>query len=51
MLMTEMGRIPNTGDAVNWNGWRFEVVDMDGYRVDKVLTSSTQDINPGQINR
>jgi len=51
MLMTEMGRIPNTGDAVNWNGWRFEVVDMDGYRVDKVLTSRAQDITPGQINR
>ena len=43
MLMTAMGRIPNTGDAVNWNGWRFEVVDMDGYRVDKVLTSRAQD--------
>lgn len=39
MLMTEMGRIPGTGDAVYWSGWRFEVVDMDGYRVDKVLTS------------
>lgn len=46
MLMTEMGRIPATGDAVSWNGWRFEVVDMDGYRVDKVLTSRAQDITP-----
>jgi putative hemolysin len=39
MLMTELGHIPNTGDVVNWNNWRFEVVDMDGYRVDKVLTT------------
>lgn len=46
MLMTEMGRIPATGDAVSWNGWCFEVVDMDGYRVDKVLTSRAQDITP-----
>jgi putative hemolysin len=38
-LMTELGRIPTTGDAVTWDGWRFEVVDMDGNRVDKVLAA------------
>ena len=42
MLMAEMGRIPNTGDSTSWNGWRFEVVDMDGNRVDKVLASREQ---------
>jgi putative hemolysin len=39
MLMAEMGRIPNSGDTTHWNGWCFEVMDMDGYRVDKVLAS------------
>ncbi len=39
MLMAVIGRIPNTGDAIFWGNWRFEVVDMDGHRVDKVLTS------------
>jgi putative hemolysin len=39
MIMSEFGRIPNTGDVVNWDRWRFEVVDMDGYRVDKVLAT------------
>ena len=39
MLMAEMGHIPNTSDTVFWDDWRFEVMDMDGYRVDKVLAS------------
>jgi putative hemolysin len=39
MLMAEIKRIPVTGDVVCWEDWRFEVVDMDGYRVDKVLAS------------
>lgn len=37
MLMYMMGKIPREGDAVEWEGWRFEVVDMDGNRIDKVL--------------
>lgn len=31
------GRIPREGDHVAWQGWRFEVVDMDGNMVDKIL--------------
>ena len=46
MIMTEMERIPDTGDVIDWNSWRFEVVDMDGYRVDKVLASRVQDTAP-----
>ena len=34
-----LGRLPSTGDAVDWDGWRFEVVDLDGKRVDKLLVS------------
>jgi putative hemolysin len=37
MIMLLLGRVPHTADRVDWNGWRFEVVDMDGKRVDKVL--------------
>jgi putative hemolysin len=37
MLMILLGRLPQTSDAAEWQGWRFEVVDMDGKRVDKVL--------------
>ncbi len=37
MIMVRLGRIPKTGDHFRWRGWRFEVVDMDRHRVDKVL--------------
>lgn len=39
MIMLLLGRLPNTTDSVEWEGWRFEVVDLDGKRVDKVLAS------------
>ena len=34
-----IGRLPSTGDIAVWEGWRFEVVDLDGKRIDKVLAS------------
>ena len=42
MLIVLLGRLPASGDAVEWDGWRFEVVDMDQKRIDKVLASSTR---------
>ncbi len=39
MLMLLLARLPHTGDVIEWEGWRFEVVDMDGKRIDKVLVS------------
>lgn len=34
-----LGHIPQSGEYFDWNNWRFEVVDMDRHRVDKVLMS------------
>lgn len=42
MIMATMGRIPGIGDAFSWGGFRFEVVDMDGARVDRVRVTPTQ---------
>lgn len=39
MIMLLLGRLPQTTDSVEWEGWRFEVVDLDGKRIDKVLAS------------
>jgi len=39
MIMLLLGRLPRTADRVEWEGWRFEVVDMDGKRIDKVLVA------------
>lgn len=37
MFMYLTGRIPHEGDSITWHGWRFEVVDMDGNMIDKLL--------------
>ena len=42
MIMLLLGRLPRTADTVTWGGWRFEVVDLDGKRVDKVLVTRTE---------
>jgi putative hemolysin len=36
-IITHLGRIPRTSDHFEWNQMRFEVMDMDGNRVDKIL--------------
>ncbi|MFN8433203.1 MAG: hemolysin family protein [Anaerolineales bacterium] len=41
-VMTSLGRLPQTADHFEWNNLRFEVVDMDGRRVDKVLVTAKQ---------
>ena len=38
-VIFRLGRIPTAGDAFEAHGWRFEVVDMDSRRVDKVLAT------------
>jgi putative hemolysin len=42
MVMTRLNEIPTTGQTFQWLGYNFEVVDMDGRRVDKVLISPPQ---------
>jgi putative hemolysin len=46
MIMLLLGRLPRTTDAVEWGDSRFEVVDLDGKRVDKVLVS--RNTSPGE---
>jgi putative hemolysin len=43
MMMTYLGRIPTTGDRFALEGFQFEVVDMDGMRIDKVLVTPPQE--------
>jgi putative hemolysin len=38
-ILHQLGRIPATGESFTWRGWKFEVVDLDGRRVDKVVVS------------
>lgn len=38
-LMVMLRRVPRRTDTVNWGGYRFEVMDVDRYRIDQVLVS------------
>ena len=42
-LMTRLGRVPKVTDFIEYGGYRFEVVEMDGRRVDKVAVSTESD--------
>jgi putative hemolysin len=37
LVINHLGRIPAPSDKFEWQGMQFEVIDMDGNRVDKVL--------------
>ncbi|KFN49237.1 hemolysin family protein [Arenimonas composti] len=39
MVIARFGRIPHAGESFDWSGWRMEVVDLDGARIDKLLVS------------
>ena len=39
LMMLLTGRLPKVADTVDWDGWRFEIVDMDGKTIDKVLAT------------
>jgi putative hemolysin len=41
-IFTQMGRVPSVAEHFEWNDLRFEVVDMDGKRIDKVLVTSVE---------
>ncbi len=47
LVVTELGRIPHTSDSFEAHGLHFEVVDMDGNRVDKVLVSPIRQSDNG----
>jgi putative hemolysin len=44
-VFTQMGRVPSVAEAFEWRGLRFEIVDMDGKRIDKVLVMSKEELD------
>lgn len=42
LVMAQLERIPELGDRFEWENFRFEVIDMDGHRVDKILVTPIQ---------
>lgn len=45
-VMLQLGRIPQVADHFDWKGFRFEVVDMDRNRVDKLLVTQLNEPQP-----
>ncbi|MGV8990630.1 MAG: hemolysin family protein [Thiobacillus sp.] len=39
LVMWLAGQLPQTGDVLTWRNWQFEVVDLDGKRIDKILAT------------
>ena len=46
LVLTLMGRIPKASEQYDWNGLNFEIMDMDGNRIDKVLVMSIPGSSP-----
>jgi putative hemolysin len=42
-LLSQFGRIPEVGNHIEVEGWRFEIIDLDGRRIDKVLAAKISD--------
>ena len=49
MLIAHFGRIPQVGEFFSWRGFRFEVMDLDGARIDKLLVSRAVPPEPENI--
>jgi putative hemolysin len=47
MIMLLTGRLPSVADRVVWESWSFEIVDMDGRTIDKVL--ATVELTPEPV--
>ncbi|MGN6353705.1 MAG: transporter associated domain-containing protein, partial [Parafilimonas sp.] len=42
-VLEQLERIPQPGDELEWQGFRFEIVDMDNNRIDKILVHKSQE--------
>jgi len=43
-ILHELERIPHSGDKFDWKGFKFEIIDMDGHRIDKVLVDISKEL-------
>ena len=43
-VLNELEHIPKTGETFEWRGFSFEIIDMDGQRIDKLLLKISEEI-------
>jgi CBS domain containing-hemolysin-like protein len=46
LLLHTLRRVPAVGETLDLAGWRFEVLDLDGLRIDKVLATPVAPVAP-----
>lgn len=49
-ILHKLKRIPSASDKLEWNGFDFEIIDMDGHRIDKVLVKISDEIRQEMDN-
>jgi putative hemolysin len=49
--MSVSGHLPEAGETIDCGDWRFEVVDLDGKRIDKVLAAQRTRLEPPSDNQ
>ena len=43
-VLHELEHIPATGETFDWRGFHFEIIDMDGQRIDKVMVKISEEL-------
>ena len=43
-ILHKLERIPKTGDKLDWKDFSFEIIDMDGHRIDKILAKISAEL-------
>jgi putative hemolysin len=43
-ILHQLERIPHAGDKFDWKGFKFEIIDMDGHRIDKIMVNVSKEI-------
>jgi Mg2+/Co2+ transporter CorC len=49
--LRHLGRLPVAGEHFTWNGLRFEVIDMDRHRIDKILVQPERTADVTSVRR
>lgn len=51
LILESLERIPQTGERIQWKNFIFEIVDMDGVRIDKVLVNMVEEGNANETEK
>src|SRR5687768_11552873 len=50
-ILHELERIPKAGEKMDWKGFKFEIMDMDGHRIDKVMVTLSKELKENLLEQ